>query len=43
MGFVSRKKAQIAAMADHLEACLREEDPEGQWPQVLEMIRKLCE
>lgn len=43
MGFVSRKKAQIAAMADRLEACLREEDPEGQWPQVLEMIRKLCE
>lgn len=42
-GFVSRKKTQIAAMADQMELRLQAEEPDGQWQPVLERIRKMCE
>ena len=41
-GFVGRKKVEIKAMADALEACLTAENPDGDWQQAMKLVREMC-
>jgi len=41
-GFVSRKKIQIADMADRLEQKLAQDEPDGQWRKSMDLLRSMC-
>lgn len=41
-GFVERKKAQIADMADRLEELIEDSGREGDWRDTLKRIREMC-
>ncbi|MBQ8506453.1 MAG: DUF975 family protein [Clostridia bacterium] len=42
-GYVERKKAQVADMAERLEQQLEQADPDGDWQNALRLIRRMCE
>lgn len=42
-GFVGRKQADIARMADRLEEKLQAQEPDGEWKQALVLVRRMCE
>ena len=40
--YMQRRQAQVADMADRLEARLREQNPGGDWQKTLALVRSMC-